>query len=359
MAVGGSLTLAQTPSQALGSATIRSQVPQLVVRAGKSNVLYVLYSAKCGGTRCYRLTRSANGGQTFAKVTAPPISSEYTNASSATGSVDQLVFANAEDGYATENFWGKRSTLYATFDGGHSWHQERIKGAQFIQSLISSATAFYVITEHCDARHITCTNLQLARTPLQRSAWTSTPVPESVQLGGTPSFGLQVAAYGAKIWILEQAKDPPQLLATSTNGGKSFSIKPEPGLTGAATCQLMATSVTSLWATCAQGNELSELLYSDDGGVHWSHTSEHSKDTLGRLLSFGYFDPVASDVAYATDGFDTAASRTIYQVAGSSNAFRVVGMLPTPKYFYFLTFTNSKQGLAYAFIDQGASPLEH
>jgi photosystem II stability/assembly factor-like uncharacterized protein len=28
--------------------------------------------------------------------------------------------------------------------------------------------------------------------------------------------------------------------------------------------------------------------------------------------------------------------------------------LPTAKYFYLLTFTNSKQGLAYAFVDQGA-----
>ncbi|HUZ42306.1 MAG TPA: hypothetical protein VMU68_13060 [Acidimicrobiales bacterium] len=355
MAVGGSLTLAQSTSHAAASAGIGFQVPQLVVRAGTSNVIYVLYSATCGGTRCYRLTRSANGGQTFAKVTAPPISSEYTNASSVTGSLDQLVFANPEDGYATENFWGTQSTLYATFDGAHSWHQEHIKGAEFIQSLTSSPTAFYVITEHCDPRHTTCTNLQLARTPLQRSAWTSTPVPENVLRGGTPSFGLQVAAYGSKTWILEQAKYPPQRLATSTNGGKSFSIKPEPGLTGAATCQLTATSMTSLWATCAQGNELSELLYSDDGGVHWNGTSEYSKGTVGRLLSFGSFDPISRDVAYATDGFDTTATQTIYQVTGSSDAFRVVGSLPTSKYLYDLTFTNSKQGLAYAFVGQGAA----
>lgn len=334
------------------SLRIRSQVPQLVIRAGTSNVMYVLYSATCGNNPCYRLTRSANGGRTFTKVTTPTISSGYTYADSGTGSLDQLVFANAEDGYATENIWGKQSKLYATFDGGHSWHREHIKGAQFIQSLTYSPTAFYVITDHCDTSHNTCTDWQLAHTPLQVSNWTSTPLPKSFLHDGTPSWGLQVAAYGAKTWILEQSKSS-QKLAISTNGGKSFSVRPEPGLTGAATCQLTAISTRSLWATCAQGNELSGLSYSDDGGVHWKATGEYG-NTTGRLLSFGNFDPVTSNVAYATDGYDGTRIRLIYQIAGSSDTFRVVGSLPAAKYFYLLTFTNSKQGLAYAFVDQGA-----
>jgi hypothetical protein len=285
-------------------------------------------------------------------VTTPPISSGYTYADSGTGSLDQLVFANAEDGYATENIWGKQSKLYATFDGGHSWHREHIKGAQFIQSLTTSPTDFYVITDHCDPSHNTCTDWQLAHTPLRVSNWTSTPLPKSFLHDGTPSWGLQVAAFGAKTWILEQSKSS-QKLAISTNGGKSFSVRPEPGLTGAATCQLTAISTTSLWAMCAQGNELSGLSYSDDGGVHWKATGEYG-NTNGRQLSFGYFDPVTSDVAYATDGYDSTAFRPIYQINGSSDTFRVVGALPIAKYFFFLTFTNSKQGLAYAFVDQGA-----
>lgn len=334
------------------SVRIRSQVPQLVIRAGTSNVIYVLYSAACGGSPCYRLTRSANGGRTFTQVNTPPISSGYTYADSGTGSLDQLVFANAEDGYATENIWGEQSKLYATFDGGLSWHREHIKGAQFIQSLTASPTDFYVITDHCDSSHNTCTDWQLAHTPLQTSNWTSTPVPENFLRDGTPSWGLQVAAYGVKSWILEQSKSS-QKLAISTSGGESFSVRPEPGLSGAATCQFTATSTTSLWATCAQGNELSELSYSDDGGVHWKATGEYG-NTTGRLLSFGNFDPVTSDVAYATDGYDGTRNRLIYQITGSSDTFRVVGSLPTAKYFYLLTFTNSKQGLAYAFVDQGA-----
>lgn len=339
------------------SMRIRSQVPQLAIRAGTSNVIYVLYSATCGGSLCYRLTRSANGGRTFTKVTTPPISSGYTYADSGTGSLEQLVFANAEDGYATENIWGKQSKLYATFDGGHSWHREHIKGAQFIQSLATSPTDFYVITDHCDSSHNTCTDWQLAHTPLQVSNWTSTPLPKTFLRDGTPSWGLQVAAYGAKAWILEQSKHS-QELATSSNGGKSFSVRPEPVLTGAATCQLSATSTTSLWATCAQGNELSELSYSDDGGVHWNAASEESGNDGANALSFGDFDPVSGDVAYATDGVDATAFRPIYRVSGNSDTFRVVGSLPVAKYFYFLIFTNSKQGLAYAFVDQGAkNPL--
>ena len=345
------------------SMSIHSQVPQLVVRAGTSNVLYVLYSATCDGNTCYRLTRSANGGRTFTRVSTPPISSGPTYADSGTGSLDQLVFANAQDGYATENIWGKQSTLYATFDGGRSWHRERIKGAQFIQSLTTSPTDFYVITNRCDPSHNTCTDWHLAHTPVQASNWTSTPLPENFLRDGTPSWGLQVAAYGAKAWILEQSKSS-QKLAISTNGGKSFLVHAEPGLTGAATCRLTATSTTSLWATCAQGNELSELSYSGDGGDHWTSSSlkfkvtvnsKGSKGTSVQLLSFGSFDPVAGNTAYATDGFSATPGHAIYQLAaGRSGAFRVVGSLPTPKYFYFLTFTNSNQGLAYAFVDQGA-----
>ncbi len=327
-------------------ARIHSQVPQIVIRAGTSNVLYVLYSATCDRTRCYRLTRSANGGHTFTKVSTPPIINNSTNADSGTGSLNQLVFANAKYGYATENFWGKQSTLYATFNGGESWHREHIKGAQFIESLAVSPTAFYAITEHCEPNHFTCTKLELAHTALADSNWTSTPVPENFLTSGTPSFGLQVAAFGAKTWILEQSKFSQQL-GISTNGGKSFSVRSEPMLTGAATCKLSATSTTSLWATCAQGNQQSELAYSSDGGVHW-------RDTGGPRLSFGNFDPVASDLAYATDGFNATAFRAIYQVAGRSDAFRIIGSLPVPKYFFLLTFTNSKQGLAYAFVDQGA-----
>ncbi len=340
------------PSNNNASMRIRSQVPQLVIRAGTSDVLYVFYSAACGGHTCYRLTRSANGGRTFITVSTPSIKSDAVYAGSGTGSLDQLVFANAEDGYATENFWGKQSWLYATYDGGKSWHREHITGAQFIQSLAASPTAFYAVTEQCNPKHDTCTKWQMAQTPLNASNWTSTPIPKNFLKDGTPSFGLQVAAFGARTWILEQSKNS-QRLAISTNGGKSFSDRLEPELTGAATCTLTATSTTSLWAQCPQGNELSELNYSDDGGVHWKDTGEIGS-TGRQRLSFGDFDPVTRDVAYATDGFDATPFRPIYEFDGSSDSFRVVGSLPIAKYFFDLTFTNSKQGLAYAWVGQGA-----
>jgi hypothetical protein len=77
------------------------------------------------------------------------------------------------------------------------------------------------------------------------------------------------------------------------------------------------------------------------------------------VLAFGSFDPVAGDVAFATEGFESTPGDAIFQLAAEkSGVFRVVGSLPTSNYFYFLSFTSSTQGLAYAFVGQGAkNPL--
>jgi photosystem II stability/assembly factor-like uncharacterized protein len=351
MAVG--LILGPTISPA-GSATSSGiQYPQLVVRAGSSGVIYVLWSGSCKGVRCFRLMRSSDGGQTFRQVATPPINTGSTNADSATGSLDQLVFANAEDGYATENFWGKRSTLYATFNGGRTWHQVQIKGAQVIQSLTSSRTSFYAITATCDAGHSQCTNWKLSSSTLNTAKWASTALPANVLRDAmAPGLGLELAAYGAATWIVSQSKRGLQQLARSTNGGRSFVVRSERALDGAGICQLVPTSELSLWATCAQGMQLSELLHSADGGEHWTESAFRTPDPA----AFGSFDPVSSDVAYATEGADTPNVQSIYRVLANSNRMSVVGHLPTRNNtFYSLMFVNARQGVAYAFEGQGAT----
>jgi photosystem II stability/assembly factor-like uncharacterized protein len=353
MVLSVSLVFSTAPGSAQASYLNGPPYPQLVVRGGTSAAIYVLWSDTCKGRICFRLMRSLDGGQTFTPVTAPPIATGSPYDGSSTGSLDQLVFANAEDGYATEDFWSKQSTLYATFNGGDSWHREQIKGASNIQSLTSSPTSFYAITERCDATHAHCTDWHLSTTRVATSSWTSTPVPNDFLRHVDPSFGIQLAAYGDSTWILAQTKGgAQQVLASSTNGGRSFSVETVRDLGGAATCSLVSMSTSALWATCAQGMQLSELLYSSDGGGHWGYRPEQYPDAP----AFGYFDPISSDVAYAANGYDTNNARTIFQVLANSGRLDAVGHLPTnDNTFYFLAFVNSQQGVAYAFYGQGAT----
>jgi len=320
---------------------VTHRVPQMVARAGSSGSVYVLWSATCGASRCYQLARTNNGGRKFVVVTAPPISAEPKSLGSSTGSLDRLVFANALDGYATEAYWSAQNTLYATFDGGYKWQKEPTKRGEVIEALNASPNAFYEVTARCDASHHTCSHWELRHTPLTSAHWTSVPLAKNVA-GGSPSPGVTITAYGPDVWIRVDTVSGVPRLATSTDGGRTFTVKSEAVLGAAAACVPTATSATTLWATCAEGNMLGELLYSSDGGARWNLTSQ---DLRGHL-SFGIFDPISRGVAYATDGFDTPNTRRIYRIVNNSEKPTLIGTAPDG-YLYSLTFINAKQGLAW------------
>src|ERR1019366_2042656 len=102
--------------------------PTIVARAGSSNVLYVLWESNtCTLRSCLRLERSTNGGGTFTNVSVPPVTPVR---GMNTSPISQLYFANPMDGYAvqfasTGPKW-TTSALFATFNGGRTWHHDQI-----------------------------------------------------------------------------------------------------------------------------------------------------------------------------------------------------------------------------------------
>lgn len=318
-----------------------TSVPQMVVRAGSTGTLYVLWSATCHGKTCYELGRTTNAGRTFTIVKTPPITTGLATTSSYTGSLDRLVFANAQDGVATEDFWSPNNKVYVTFDGGRSWNREATKKGEVVMALNSSPSAWFEITAQCDSTHDHCTHWELRRAPLASTRWTSTRLPSTVVRGSlTP--GVTVTAWGSKVWIRVSPNSGPPRLATSSNYGETFVVKTEPILGAALACIPEATSSVTLWAACAEGNMLSELLFSSDGGAKWRLASQQ----LSNHLSFGIFDPISTKVAYATDGFDNTRTRRIYRLTSSSESARLIGTAPNGD-LYSLTFVNAKQGLAW------------
>jgi len=107
------LTLA--PSVSAATPSIKSPQPELLSAVSHSEVVYVLWTANCANDRsCYALERSDDGGQTFARVSAPPITFPRNNQG---GPLEALDFANANDGLAMVE-GASASSLWVTFNGG-------------------------------------------------------------------------------------------------------------------------------------------------------------------------------------------------------------------------------------------------
>src|ERR1039458_6518521 len=137
------LSLISSPADAVPAAD-SGMNPVLLAQAGSSGVVFVLLSTTCGHHTCFRLERTSDGGQVFSLVKAPPIAGALP-----TGNLYGLDFANPNDGYALTSGTGARTALFATFDGGRSWHREKIRPDQRIEWITSTPTAFYAARRTC------------------------------------------------------------------------------------------------------------------------------------------------------------------------------------------------------------------
>jgi len=333
-----SLTLGgSTISYAATNPTSQQMNPLLVVRAGESNDNYILWSKPCGSSQCFRLERSNIADATTTFVTAPPLSKVPRIPM---GSLEQLDFANPQDGYAMTNpGFGKTTQLYATFDGGLSWHHETFVAGETVNSINSTPSTFYIVGGvKCSPPDENCQRWQLSSSPSSVSHWTTDSRPYDFGHGSNnPVF----TAFGTDVWgtTQEQARPYRTLLARSTDGGRTFKVSSIPNLPSVNGCGLTATSVSSIWAQCDDGNMAGDIEYSNDGGAHWRSLE---KVTLGGFFAFGIFDPVSDNLAFFVNG---DYSRDFCQLVNRANKSVVVGKPPYPQ-LASLDFTNSSEGFA-------------
>jgi hypothetical protein len=325
-----------------GSATLNEWSPAIVTRGGNSNVLYVLWeSQSCTLRDCIRLELSDNGGQSFRSVTVPPVT-QVQGANEPP--ISQVVFANPSDGYAVEyastgRTW-RTSALFATVNGGRSWRSVEIAPHTQILDLTAASNLFYATTVQCRAKPTKCTNARLNRSPTSAAKWSDLSLPRSLKKYWLGSIA--VAAYGRTVWLTtqDQTSTPySPFLATSDNEGRSWTVRVQPDLSSVNNCWLLPVSTQVLWATCDQGNQQGDIVYSSDGGSRWE---EESGGLLGQF-GFGTFDPVTSSVAYLINEWHTP---NLYRVTSESSTPQFAGSLPAGLFWWSLSFTNARQGVA-------------
>jgi hypothetical protein len=333
------LVLGILPATMAHATTVLAPDPVYMTQAGSSGVLYVLWARTCSrNINCFELERSMDGGQTFTALTPPPI---HFVRNATIGNLEDLVFANSLDGYAVKRTNGVVTLLYATFDGARTWHQEVIAPAQAINTIIASSTAFYAMASFCPTSGASsCHQVRLERSAIGSGRWTNQ---STVTLGFSHNEGEpSLAAFGPDVWLTLQEQNKPyhSLLATSYNEGRTFAVRTQPLLTSVSACQLSATSTITLWAQCDDGMMAGNIVYSSDGGAHWSVNQGES----GAFM-FGYFDPVTSFYAIYFDGNHL---RRLERLTAATHTAVLVGRTPIQQQFQ-LAFVNEHQGVALSY----------
>ena len=218
---------------------------------------WVLGSAPCPSGTCPALVRTVDGGAHFTGIPAPPVPLGAGGAPEPT-----LRFADRLDGYAFVALKPTGPSLFATHDGGATWHAV---GVGEVLSFAIGAGQAWVATAQCEAGG--CSDYRLQHSALTGDTWAATPMPF------TPDgFSVDLEAHGTSMWLQgtpASASGPnDEDLARSTDGGSTFSVGRgpcTPGLGG----RLAPVSATALWAVCPTGTRAGAWR-SLDGGVTFS-----------------------------------------------------------------------------------------
>ncbi len=345
-------TFLAAPSSA-GVSGSASMSPILIVQAGNSNTLYVLWGTPtCRRRSCLRIERTVNGGQSFTAVSVPAVSMVRGMNVAPLG---QLFFANPLDGYALQetNTGTKWSTneLFETIDGGKTWRIDHIAPHVAIYQLATSQRYTFAVTAQCTAKG-RCSDERLYRSKVASLNWThlANPPVLSKYWGGN----ISVAAYGSNLWLTTQEQNAAPFspfVAISHNRGQSFVVKVQPALSSVASCGLSPTSAMRLWAVSGQGMFRGDIAQSLDGGLTWQMATTGPLSNLG----FGAFESLGHSGAVFNNQLQ---GNRLFRVSSEFSHPQHVANLPTKNYWFSLDFTNAKQGLALSQGPGGSFPFQ-
>jgi hypothetical protein len=283
-------------------ATTANFQPGLVVPAGSATV-YVLGSGRCGRGLCLELWRGTSTApdarEHFTEVTAPP--SSAPTYPSDTGSIRTLVFANALDGYALQLsndsglIYDNPSTLFATTDGGVTWHAKSFGRGLGIFGLATSANEFYVVLGSCRNKDggPFCGNYRLGRSPAGSMSWTAVPIPGTGALDGSR---INLGAGGSTAVLVYQSETTGRLRLFETRAGQAplAAVTAEPQLGAGNGCVPYPMAHDTIWVLCF-GGMTETWSRSADGGRHF--------ERIWTVFQTGgaVFVPVSNEIAYRSD----------------------------------------------------------
>jgi hypothetical protein len=296
---------------------------------------WVLGTATCSTPPCTSIVRTNDAGRTWTGIPAPstPISQTPTQAGGTPG-VSQLRFADPLDG------WAFGPDLWATHDGGATWHRVSISGmsgAPVVALEAANGKVYAVVYETA-----TQTAVRIASSPVGSDSWTLSPT--KVQIGAGPVPSTQLVLSGAGGWLV-------QIDRTVVGGARlvngEWSAWTPPCATVNGPAVLAASSSTDLVAACAVGQwstPKGEHLYvSHDGGTTFTEAAAQVPLTdaaaigspgAGSILVAGQTTQAAAIVG----SFDGGQTWQTVMTAGSPG-----GQAASPTY---LGFTTPTQGVS-------------
>jgi len=210
---------------------------------------------------------TVDGGQHWAHATAPPAPwggvAPNGPGNVPLDGVTRVLFANAEDG------WAYGPGLWATHDGGVSWHE--VSTHRHVVYSMAVTSGYAVATfDTCGSVGPYCyapATFAVETTPVHRDAWRPAPGAAGEGAPALTAAGGTAYAYGAGT-----PSFPGQLtlLAGPANGSRHWHSLAMPCPAGAITAS--AASASHLLLACALLGEhpaTTRLYQSADGGVHW------------------------------------------------------------------------------------------
>lgn len=207
---------------------------------------WALGTAPCTSSPCTSIVRTGDGGRTWVGIPAPHAPLLAAGAVTDSG-VSNLRFADALDG------WAYGPDLWATHDGGATWHRLAIPGAGSAAVVALEASAGVVHAALIDPGAA----LRVASSPVNGDAWRLASV--SVDVGAGPVPSPQLVLAGTSGWLVEVDRT---VVGGARLSAGTWTPWTPPCLDVAGPAVLAASSPTEVVAACDVG------LWSTPRGVH-------------------------------------------------------------------------------------------
>ena len=223
---------------------------------------WVLGATPCNTGTCASIARTTDGARTWAAIPAPStVLAPGGISSPGTSGVSELRFADPLDG------WAFGPELWATHDGGATWHQVTIPGIGSGGSVVALESLDGVV-------HAVAWNgsgvFRIASSPVTTDSWTVAST--SIPVGAGPVPQIQLLLSGASGWVVEV--DRTVVGGARLEGGTWKAWNPPcvdvlgPAiLATAGPSDLLAACDGGVWGPPKNGAQNGEHLYrSTDGG---------------------------------------------------------------------------------------------
>jgi photosystem II stability/assembly factor-like uncharacterized protein len=265
---------------------------------------------------CGSILQTTDGGRHFTAIHAP--AAPLVTNEGGTSGYSQIRFADTHNGFA----YGPG--LYATHDGGATWHPVDIGGT--VTDLAISAGQVFATVEPSGGRG------KLVHASVSGDAWST------VSAAGDVSGGLWVQ--GQTIIVQSgQGTGIGTEVMVSGDGGASFTAHPapSPGLP----CLFAAPTPPVVWARCATGMN-SGVWRSSDGGAGFT-----------AVVSSGISLPNSAPFAAASSSTAVVGAQQLYRTTNDGSTWSQTG--PTGIRWTYLGFTDPTHGVALGFAGQNAT----